>query len=670
MFVLMRQIRRRPFLWMLLVAVLTLAVTVSLIAVGAWRAIALQAAAVDGNYVTIAILNEKLSSLSDVYEKAAIAAALDSSCVVRYDSRCMLGAEIEGSRALTSGAVVRNDYRDIFDKPSYTLAVFAVTCEKIEVRPSYFSGSVVVDGVETPLPSYEEYDIWASVNEVVSLAEGYEPPQRGDEIFLSSGRHLADGSIPFTEGKNYLIFGYFADYSITYNFYEDTDPVTGEFMWSVVREPSKDLPYSVDLSDEWIYCVDAERPSTTEPDNPYGELSKWDWASRSLLGQREDGTFYYYPMPEAWTHYTEYTGSVADFLASEAGRVWREENIPLCEMNQRSASMMLTDDIQSIYMFNNGLAELVEGREFSAEEYVNGGNVCIVSVEYAKYNGLHIGDRITVDYHDTLVIQNTVSESGPLGGDSVSNATVQHGVLTPENRIGVKKDYEIIGIYSAPAFQGGLQLYTADTIFVPKHSVPNAEQYESRDCRLLQSFVLRNGSEEAFIEEMRHARYEGEYAYDIFENPDDMDFSEDFMTFNQQYDKAAGNIAVMQSNARRLLILSMLGFLIVLAAVRYFEARRQRGVVLTMKKLGIAKRRITAELIGAGLLLDLAATALGVVLAWLLFVEITRRANVGTLQLSVTTLVLSAAAAFLLLAATTIVSAAKLSRIGLMQTKK
>ena len=87
------------------------------------------------------------------------------------------------------------------------------------------------------------------------------------------------------------------------------------------------------------------------------------------------------------------------------------------------------------------------------------------------------------------------------------------------------------------------------------------------------------------------------------------------MTFNQQYDKAAGNIEVMQSNARRLLILSMLGFLIVLAAVRYFEARRQRGIVLTMKKLGIAKRRITGELLGAGLLLDLTATMLGGVLA-------------------------------------------------------
>ena len=72
----------------------------------------------------------------DFYERLAVAAAMESSCVVQYDSRCMLGAEIADSRALTSGAVVRNDYRQAFDTPSYAMAVLAVTCEKVTTRPS------------------------------------------------------------------------------------------------------------------------------------------------------------------------------------------------------------------------------------------------------------------------------------------------------------------------------------------------------------------------------------------------------------------------------------------------------------------------------------------------------------------------------------------------------
>ena len=671
MFALLRQIRRKPLVWAVLAAALTLAVTVSVVAVGAYDAIERQAAAVDDNYVTIAILKEQLADVSKVYEKYAVATAMNSDCVVRYDSRCMLGAEVEGSRALTSGAVVRNDYRQAFDTPSYAMAVLAVTCEKVttrEVQPTPPSGVVIVDGEETEPPDYEEYNVTVTVNKVVSMAEGHEPPQRGDEISLDMGAHLEDGTIPFEPGKTYLVFGYFGDRMISVHFYEDTDPDTGEFVWKAVEEPSVYYPYTMLIGTMWTEYVTKEHPETE--DTPNGELPKWDWLYRRQLGQREDGTNYYYPMEDAWTQFAQYSGSMEDFLTSEDGRVWREELIPLCEMNQRSASLMLTDDLQSIYSFNNGFAELVEGREFSAEEYVNGGDVCLVSVEYATYNGLQLGDRIHADLHDTLVLPVELGENGVLGGETAWSYTLRHGVLTPENRIGVEKDYEIVGIYSAPAFQGGLQLYTADTIYVPKRSVPNAEKYEDRDCRLLQSFVLRNGSEEEFYEEMRHGRCGDENYRWWFNDPDDIDFSEEFMTFNQQYDRAAGNIAVMQSNARRLLILSMLGFLVVLAAVRYFEARRQRGVVLTMKKLGIAKRRITAELIGAGLLLDLAATALGVVLAWLLFVEITRRANVGTLQLPVTTLVLSAAVAFLLLAVTTAVSAMQLSRTRLMQTKK
>ena len=125
-----------------------------------------------------------------------VAAAMESSCVVQYDSRCMLGAEIADSRALTSGAVVRNDYRQAFDTPSYAMAVLAVTCEKVTTRPS-LTEIVIVDNEETVRPTYEEYNVAATVNEVVSMAEGYEPPQRGDTISMDMGAYREDGTIPF-----------------------------------------------------------------------------------------------------------------------------------------------------------------------------------------------------------------------------------------------------------------------------------------------------------------------------------------------------------------------------------------------------------------------------------------------------------------------------------------
>ena len=676
MFVLLRQIRRKPFIWVILVVALTLAVAVSLVGLSAWSAIERQASAINDNFITIAIFQEN-STGWELYNATALETALNSGCVASYDSRCMLGAVVAGSKALTSGAVERNDYDFSFDYPSYNLSVFAINCTGIApaVREnSYISSEYDPEGNfvgerEVKEPPVAYYNVSGTVNEVISLAAGYEPPKHGDQILISTEIHRADGASLFEVGKQYMVFAYFTDHPITEHYYETTDENTGEFAWKVVEEPDTESPHYLSIYDSWGLAI-TDHMERYYTDGAHGEPDHEDWYARLLLGQRDDGVYYYYPMAEAWTHVAEYTGSVEEFLESEAGREWREEIIPRCELNQSSASVLLTDNLQSVYMFNNGFAELLNGREISAEEYVNGENVCLLSAEYAKYNNLDVGDRINIDYYDTPVVQQGMSEGG-INGSSVTNSvTLRHGVLTSDDRIGVQKDYEIIGIYSAPAFRAGTHLFTADTIFAPKKSLPNAEKYEERGIRALQSLVLRNGSEEEFFEALKHGSYHGEWAEIWFDDPNDIDFSGDFMTFNQQYDKAAGNIEVMQSNARRLLILAILGFLIVLTAVRYFEARRQRAIVVTMKKLGIARRRIVRELIGAGLLLDLAATVLGGALAWLLFGEITRRANVGTLQLPLPTLLISAAATAGLLAATSVVSAVKLSKVELMQTKK
>ena len=674
--VILKRICRKPIVWAGLLIALTLAVAVSLVGLSAWSAIERQASAVGDNYVTIAIMKETELG-TKIYDMAAMDAALNSGCVASYDSRCMLGAAVAGTKALTSGAVERNDYDFSFDYPSYNLSVIAVTCTEIEAtvyENSYTSfeydpeGNLVGEheGKEPPVACC---NVYGTVNEVISLAAGYEPPKHGDQILISTEIHRADGTSLFEVGKQYMVFAYFADHQIKEHYYETTDENTGEFAWKVVEEPDTESPYDLSIYDSWGLNI-TDHIERYYTDGAHGVPDREDWYARLLRGQRDDGVYYYYPMPEAWTHVVEYNGSVEEFLKSGAGREWREEIIPRCEMNQSSATVVLTDNLQSVYMFNNGFAELLNGREISAEEYVNGENVCLVSAEYAKHNNLNIGDCVNIDYYDTPVAKHGMAEGG-INGSSVTNSvTLRHGVLTSDDRFGVQKDYEIIGIYSAPAFRAGTHLFTADTIFAPKKSLPNAEKYEERGFRALQSLILRNGSEGEFFETLKHGSYNGEWAEIWFDDPNDIDFSGDFMTFNQQYDKAAGNIEVMRSNARRLLILAILGFLIVLTAVRYFEARRQRAIVVTMKKLGIARRRIVRELIGAGLLLDLTATAFGGLAAWLLFGEITRRANVGTLQLPLTTLLLSAAATAIVLTLTTVFSALKLSKIGLMQVKK
>ena len=324
--VILKRICRKPIVWAGLLIALTLAVAVSLVGLSAWSAIERQASAVGDNYVTIAIMKETELG-TKIYDMAAMDAALNSGCVASYDSRCMLGAAVAGTKALTSGAVERNDYDFSFDYPSYNLSVIAVTCTEIEAtvyENSYTSfeydpeGNLVGEheGKEPPVACC---NVYGTVNEVISLAAGYEPPKHGDQILISTEIHRADGTSLFEVGKQYMVFAYFADHQITEHYYETTDENTGEFAWKVVEEPDTESPYDLSIYDSWGLNI-TDHIERYYTDGVHGEPDPEDWYARLLRGQRDDGVYYYYPMPEAWTHVAEYTGSVEKFLDSEAGR--------------------------------------------------------------------------------------------------------------------------------------------------------------------------------------------------------------------------------------------------------------------------------------------------------------------------------------------------------------
>lgn len=195
-------------------------------------------------------------------------------------------------------------------------------------------------------------------------------------------------------------------------------------------------------------------------------------------------TYICYCFPEdALPFYAEYTGDWEDFLNSEDGAVWRDTIIPWTKLNQDSAAVVLTDDLNSIYNFNAGIASIMDGRAFTQEEYENGGSVCLVSSGFAMYNGLSVGDTVSLDYYHTKVVEGYLYTDGILRSDV--DSVFQRETLCPEDRIGVEKEYTIVGIYSAPEFSAGQYNFSADTIFVPKASVENAEAYEEPDVAYL-----------------------------------------------------------------------------------------------------------------------------------------------------------------------------------------
>lgn len=74
----------------------------------------------------------------------------------------------------------------------------------------------------------------------------------------------------------------------------------------------------------------------------------------------------------------------------------------------------------------------------------------------------------------------------------------QRYYMSLDDAIGVCKNYTVIGIYTGARFAFGAYQLNADTILVPKASVPNAQNYETRANSLLNTFVLKNGSAKEF----------------------------------------------------------------------------------------------------------------------------------------------------------------------------
>ena len=281
-----------------------------------------------------------------------------------------------------------------------------------------------------------------------------------------------------------------------------------------------------------------------------------------------DSYEYWYTLPEdSLPFYAEFTGTLEEFLDSEEGQVWRDEIVPMAEMNQQSATVMLVEDLDYLHAFNSGKALITEGRKIDASEFVRGDKVCVVSAAYAAYANLKVGDSINLDFHDTGYFLTSAKIEN--WDATVSEFVMTHNPLQESNRIGYQEDYTIVGIYSAPEFEYGTTSFYADTIFVPKASVPNAEEYEDPSLPLLNSVVLMNGTTEEFEEYMESQGFGGFYTY-----------------FDQDYSSTISGLQALSQNALRLVILAGAVLIVTAILFYYLNFKRMIPVAYGMRRMG------------------------------------------------------------------------------------
>lgn len=608
----LKQATRRPLFTTLLVLLLSFSVLLSCTGYSAWESAKTQKNEISNGYTTIAIpIEPDLSNLSPEEITTALQnrvfadkAAQEAPQITTVDRRCLLSAHIAGSRSLSSSSIDPSEYNTAFDGECYSLAVFALRCSGIREQPT--------EGMFL-------YDATFSVEEIICLSDAYNTFPKPDSVHIYSDVRESNGAVPFEKGKTYLVFGQYQDHRVVRSA-DGYDQVKNENRYIV--------------------------PFPEINSNFYGEPSSLELGSYN-------GLDYHFPAAGQLPWVCEYTGSVTDYLNSDAASTWREDIVPLCQLNYESAAVILTDRAESMYSFNTGDEALLSGRFFTGEEYTNGDDVCVISAAYAEQNGLQLGDMIQLDYYD--------SGFGEYNNGATANSMLaaedpgpyrQRYYMSPDDAIGVCKNYTIVGIYTGARFAFGAYQLNADTILVPKASVPNAQNYETRANSLLNTFVLKNGSAKEFEKYMEQQNLAGQFLY----------FDQDFSSMQESLD-------ALETNAMRLMMVGIGVFLLTSALFLFLNFRRMNLTIRGVRLLGRSSKAVFREIIMALIPLETLAVLFGTCAAIALFDVVTRNLLSSALTLRPEAMAVSAVTAFVFLMVSTMISTAIFANRKLMKAK-
>ena len=646
---------RRPVFTVLLVLLLALAVGFSCIGCSSWSSARAQIAQINSGYRTLALPTpldpyryggRPIDSFAPhdgnihfydgtvLYSKEHIEAVAEQAPQVERIERCgLLSAALKNCKGLSSGSLDPLQYNDGFECYNYSFSVLALRCTAIE--PANEEASVEqIDGMTVETIGHIRYDAQFEVIGCPSLHPAY-GDLTGKTVHIVAGGfspYRADLTLPFEVGKSYIVRAYFEDLPILYGWdYNDPDQTEMRLMQASEERFQRQIHF-VRLALNECYEFDTENEQVQEENVDIACMMQ-NKNLRLAEQQLQDGVLTYicYCFPEdALPFYAEYTGDWEDFLNTEDGAVWRDTIIPWTKLNQDSAAVVLTDDLNSVYNFNAGVASIMDGRAFTQEEYENGGSVCLVSSGFAMYNGLSVGDTVSLDYYHTRVVEGYLYVDGILSSDT--DSVFQRETLCPEDRIGVEKEYTIVGIYSAPEFSPGQYNFSADTIFVPKASVENAEAYEEPDVAYLNSIILKNGTEDEFEAYMQ-----------------EHDMGESFVYTNMSFDAVLPALEAMEANALRLFLIGIALFVLVAATGGVLILLRVKPTVRSARLIGAEPPMLRKQLACSLLVPFSAAALLGAPAGAVFFGSVTKALLENTQEMDLTALLLCAAAELVLL---------------------
>ena len=284
-------------------------------------------------------------------------------------------------------------------------------------------------------------------------------------------------------------------------------------------------------------------------------------------------------------------GSVEDFLSSDQGALWSAA-LERDGINNHAFAVIGVDKLGYMADFARQNAQIVEGRDFTEAELVDGARVCVIHESLAAANDLKIGDTITANFYQTDT--GLPYQSSRKGIRALLNPSASlYFESTPFTETA---EYTIVGLYRTNELWCDVSEneygFSPNTIFAPKTSAQTPMEYGN--SILFTTPVIHNGQLDAFRELVADAGY-----------------SERFIYHDQGYSEISKNFHNYEALARQVFTVGICVYAVILLLFLLLYPRFQKKTVYTMESLGVSHGKRFGHVLMCTSVIALPATILG-----------------------------------------------------------
>lgn len=289
------------------------------------------------------------------------------------------------------------------------------------------------------------------------------------------------------------------------------------------------------------------------------------------------------------------------FYESNRWRHW-QSYLQTQERLFQSVPVLPTNNTEILPTFHAKQAAVIEGREITEEEFLQGEKVCLIAQDFAKMNHLQPGDEVKIALYRAnyanLASTTYLSNSVTVGGGMVAASGDPYAVFWEDT-------YKIAGIYryAQIGVSGNDSELGFNTIIVPMRSIGASDENNIQLFSAMQngttSFQIPNGTADVFMEAFKKAVPESEYLEITFDD--------------NGYSQVIGGLNNMRSIAILLFAVGLFAALMIIVLLLYFFIVRQKKRTAIERSLGMSKRQCRVSLASGVIVLSVVAVVLGTI---------------------------------------------------------